>query len=101
MVLRLRSEALMITDNDKHSSDMKEQRLDILQKVANGELTTEQAETKLLGLSIVGKSLRDFTDDDILDEIDADMNYWCVPQGEIESMRQDWRNRFLILRRER
>ena len=36
---------------------MKEQRLEILQKVANGELTPEQAETKLLGLSIVGKSL--------------------------------------------
>ena len=45
------------TDNDKHSSDMKEQRLDILQKVANGELTPEQADKQLLGLSIVGVSL--------------------------------------------
>ena len=49
----------------------------------------------------IGEALQDFTDDDILDEIDADMNYLCVPQGEIESMRQDWRNRFLILRRKR
>ena len=59
------------------------------------------SEVKKFRLLGVGKSLRDFTDDDILDEIDADMNYWCVPQGEIESMRQDWRNKFLILRRER
>jgi len=80
---------------------MKNERLEILQKVADGELTPEQADEQLLGLSIVGKSLRDFTDDDILDELDADMNYWCVPQGEIESIRQDWRNRFLILRRNR
>jgi hypothetical protein len=36
---------------------MKEQRLDILQKVANGELTPEQADKQLLGLSIVGVSL--------------------------------------------
>lgn len=36
---------------------MKEQRLDILQKVANGELTPEQADEQLLGLSIVGVSL--------------------------------------------
>ena len=35
---------LPTTDNDKHSGDMKEQRLDILQKVANGELTPEQAD---------------------------------------------------------
>lgn len=34
---------------------MKEQRLDILQKVANGELTPEQADKQLLGLSIVSK----------------------------------------------
>ena len=36
---------------------MKEQRLKILQKVANGELTPEQADTELLGLSIVGSML--------------------------------------------
>ena len=36
---------------------MKEQRLDILQKVANGELTPEQADKQLLCLSIVGVSL--------------------------------------------
>ena len=36
---------------------MKEQRLDILQKVANGELTPEQADKQLLGLSIVSFSL--------------------------------------------
>ncbi len=47
----------MVTKTDKHSSDMKEQRLDILQKVANGELTPEQADKQLLGLSIVGVSL--------------------------------------------
>lgn len=46
-------------------------------------------------------SVSDFTSEDILEEIDADMRYWGVPQGEIESMIQDWRNRFLILRRER
>jgi len=45
------------TDNDKHSSDMKEQRLEILRKVANGELTPEKAHTELLGLSIVSVSL--------------------------------------------
>ncbi|MBN2776736.1 MAG: hypothetical protein JXR36_03795 [Bacteroidales bacterium] len=32
---------------------MKEQRLQILQKVANGELTPEQADSELLSLSIV------------------------------------------------
>ena len=32
---------------------MKKQRLEILQKVANGELTPEKADTELLGLSIV------------------------------------------------
>jgi hypothetical protein len=36
---------------------MKEQRLEILQKVANGELTPEQAHIELLGLSIVNVSL--------------------------------------------
>ena len=36
---------------------MKEQRLKILRKVANGEITPEQAHTDLLGLSIVGVSL--------------------------------------------
>ena len=42
----------------------------------------------------------EFTDEDILDEMEADMNQWGVAQGEIESMRQDWRNRFFIVRRE-
>lgn len=32
--------------------ELKEQRLDILQKVANGELTPEQADKQLLELSI-------------------------------------------------
>lgn len=36
---------------------MKEQRLEILRKVASGELTPEQADDKLLSLSIVGVSL--------------------------------------------
>ena len=45
------------TENNKHSSNMKEQRLEILRKVANGELTPEQAYTELLGLSIVSGSL--------------------------------------------
>jgi hypothetical protein len=44
---------LDFNDLDKHSSDMKEQRLEILKKVANKELTPEQANTKLFGLSIV------------------------------------------------
>lgn len=36
---------------------MKEQRLEILMKVANGELSPEEAHTELLGLSIVNVSL--------------------------------------------
>lgn len=45
-----------IADNDNHSSDMKEQRLDILQKVANGELTPEQADKQLLDLfDVIGR----------------------------------------------
>lgn len=35
---------------------MKEQRLEIIRKVANGEMTPEQAHTELLGLSIVSVS---------------------------------------------
>ena len=35
---------------------MKKQRLEILQKVANGELTPEQADSELLGLSVVSHS---------------------------------------------
>lgn len=38
---------------------MKEQRLEILQKVANGELTPEQADKQLLGLFNVSLSLTD------------------------------------------
>jgi len=33
-----------ITDKDKHSIDMKKERIEILQKVAKGELTPEQAD---------------------------------------------------------
>ena len=36
---------------------MREKRLDILQKVANGELTPEQADKQLLGIANVGVSL--------------------------------------------
>ena len=39
---------------------MKEQRLDILQKVANGELTPEQADKQLLNLFSVSDSLTPF-----------------------------------------
>jgi len=46
---------VLLTETDKHSSDMKNERLEILQKVANGELTPEQADEQLLGLSIVSK----------------------------------------------
>lgn len=35
---------------------MEEQRLEILRKVANGELMPEQADVQLLSLSIVGNS---------------------------------------------
>jgi len=35
---------------------MKEQRLEILQKVSNGELSPEQADDKLLNLSIISNS---------------------------------------------
>ena len=40
-------------DSDKLSSDMKEQRLEILEDLAKGNITTEQADDKLLSLSIV------------------------------------------------
>ena len=36
---------------------MKNERIEILQMVVNGELTPEQADERLLGLSIVGVSL--------------------------------------------
>ena len=36
---------------------MKNERLEILQKVANGEITPEQADEQLSGLSIVSKRL--------------------------------------------
>jgi len=36
---------------------MKNERIEILRKVANGGLTPEQADEQLLGLSIVGVSL--------------------------------------------
>lgn len=36
---------------------MREQRLEILRKVANGKLSPEEAHTELLGLSIVSVSL--------------------------------------------
>jgi hypothetical protein len=41
---------------------MKEQRLEILRKVVNGELSPEQAHTELLGLSIVRPSLWDWVE---------------------------------------
>jgi hypothetical protein len=44
-------------DKNKHSSDMKKERLEIFEKVANGELTPEQADEQLLGLFNVRLSL--------------------------------------------
>jgi hypothetical protein len=43
--------------NNKHSSDMKKERLEIYEKVANGELTPEQADEQLLSLFSVRLSL--------------------------------------------
>jgi len=50
---------------------MKEQRLEILQKVANGDLTPEQADEQLLGLSNVRQSLA-------LVEVDPGVLQICV-----------------------
>lgn len=36
-----------------NTDDLKNERLEILRKVENGQMTAEQADTKLLGLSIV------------------------------------------------
>lgn len=41
---------------------MKEQRLEMLRKVANGELTPEQADDLLLSLSIVRLSLSEYVE---------------------------------------
>ena len=43
----------MANDPDKLSSDMKEQRLEILKDLEKGNITPEQADDKLLSLSIV------------------------------------------------
>lgn len=42
----------------KHSSDMKKQRLEILKDLEKGNMTPEQADDKLLSLSIVSFSSR-------------------------------------------
>jgi hypothetical protein len=68
---------------------MKKQRLEILRKVANGELTIEQADSELLGLSIVGYSSL-FPDVDELLKV-ADEKGWCFYNG---MWRKDgWRSR--------
>lgn len=68
---------------------MKKERIEILQKVANGELTPEQADEQLLGLSIVGSSSL-FADVDELMKV-ADERGWCFNQG---MWRKDgWRSR--------
>lgn len=58
---------------------MKNERLEILQKVANGELTPKQADEQLLGLSIVGSSFL-FTDVDEIMKV-ADEKGWCFYRG--------------------
>ena len=45
----------MLTDEYKNSSDMKSKQIEILEKVAKGELTVEQADKELLVLYIVSK----------------------------------------------
>jgi hypothetical protein len=68
---------------------MKNERIKILEKVASGELTPEQADSELLGLSIVGSSSL-FPDVDELLKV-ADEKGWCFNQG---MWRQDgWRSR--------
>lgn len=56
---------------------MKNDRIKILQKVAKGELTPEQADTQLLGLSIVVAML---PDDDKRKELTKDF-YWLNLQN--------------------
>lgn len=58
---------------------MKNERIEILRKLADGELTPEQADEQLLGLSIVGSSSL-FADVDELMKV-ADKNGWCFYQG--------------------
>jgi hypothetical protein len=58
---------------------MKKERIEILHKVANGELIPEQADEQLLGLSIVGSSSL-FADVDKLMNV-ADDKGWCFNQG--------------------
>ena len=66
---------------------MKEQRLEILRKVAKGELTPEQGDEQLLGLSIVSKRLdigtkvkRDSTNQTgvIIDKSDIGFSHFIV-----------------------
>lgn len=65
------------------------ERIEILQKVANGEITPEQADEQLLGLSIVGSSSL-FADVDELMRV-ADEKGWRFFQG---MWRKDgWRSR--------
>jgi hypothetical protein len=45
--------------NNKHSNDMKEKQLELLEKVKNGTLTPKQAQTELLGLFSVSGSAID------------------------------------------
>ncbi|AEL24037.1 hypothetical protein [Cyclobacterium marinum] len=51
---------------------MKNKRIEILQKVANGTLTPEQADEHLLGLSIVGNRL---SSDELLNKAQKDVAY--------------------------
>ena len=68
---------------------MENERIEILQKVAKGELTPTQADEQLLGLSIVGSSSL-FSDVDELMKV-ADKKGWCFYQG---MWRKDgWRSR--------
>jgi hypothetical protein len=58
---------------------MKKERIEILQKVATGELIPEQADEQLLGLSIIGSS-------SLLPDVDklmkvADEKGWCFNKG--------------------
>jgi hypothetical protein len=65
---------------------MKEQRLDILQKVANGELTPEQADKQLLGLFSVSGSLTPFGESIKLLRDLADLQNGAP----LERYRQEW-----------
>ena len=71
---------------------MKNERIEILQKVANGKLSPEQADERLLGLSIVSKSFAEgvkvkivantrghnFEDGDIVTLIEREGDMWLA-----------------------